>query len=264
MYVYICMYVNIHMCIYTYICRANSIYIYICVYVYTYVYIHVDRCPANPTWGDTWGRKCHLIFECRFKAQSSNVSFHWNVAKETLELWALIFETAFENVTPSEIGCTHEEVHGSPRTYQTRFHGSPQHFKLISSWVNGVPGNQKILRENRKIWRCKYLKSDLLRAWIRTYQLFKRVSSKTGESGDPNIWSLISSVRDTCIWVDIDSSSRGRASSYGSRWRPSQQRIKMQVCIYIHMCIYIYMNVLTRKRGRQVKGEPMAYMYVRK
>jgi len=38
---------------------------------------------ANPTWGD--------IFESSFKAQSSKVSFHWNVAKETLELWALGF-----------------------------------------------------------------------------------------------------------------------------------------------------------------------------
>ena len=33
------------------------------------------------------------------KAQSSNVSFQWNVAKETFELWA------FENVTSSGIGC---------------------------------------------------------------------------------------------------------------------------------------------------------------
>jgi len=39
----------------------------------------------------------------KLKAQSSNVSFHWNVAKETFELWALSFETAFENVDPSGI-----------------------------------------------------------------------------------------------------------------------------------------------------------------
>jgi len=42
----------------------------------------------------------------KLKAQSSNVSFPWNVAKETFELWALSFEIAFENVTPSGIGCT--------------------------------------------------------------------------------------------------------------------------------------------------------------
>jgi len=35
----------------------------------------------------------------KLKAQSSNVSFHWNVAKETFELWSLSFDTAFENVT---------------------------------------------------------------------------------------------------------------------------------------------------------------------
>ena len=44
----------------------------------------------------------------KLKAQSSNLNviFHWNVGKETFELWALNFETAFENVTPSGIGCT--------------------------------------------------------------------------------------------------------------------------------------------------------------
>jgi len=48
----------------------------------------------------------------KLKAQSSNVSFHWNVTKETFELWAFrekrrsSFEHwAFENVTPSGIGC---------------------------------------------------------------------------------------------------------------------------------------------------------------
>jgi len=42
----------------------------------------------------------------KFKAQSSNVSFYSNVAKETFELWALSFETALENATSSRIGCT--------------------------------------------------------------------------------------------------------------------------------------------------------------
>ena len=47
----------------------------------------------------------HLGWHFRkLKAQSSNVSFatfQWN---ETFELWALSFETAFENVTPNGIG----------------------------------------------------------------------------------------------------------------------------------------------------------------
>ena len=40
----------------------------------------------------------------KLKAQSSNFSFHWNVAaaKEMFVLWAL----SFENDTPSGIGCT--------------------------------------------------------------------------------------------------------------------------------------------------------------
>jgi len=35
-----------------------------------------------------------------------------------------------------------------PRTYQTRFHKSPQIFKQIFTRVNGVPGTQKIYQEN--------------------------------------------------------------------------------------------------------------------
>jgi len=42
----------------------------------------------------------------QLKAQSSNVSFHWNVAKETVELWVLSFEAAFENVTLNGMGCS--------------------------------------------------------------------------------------------------------------------------------------------------------------
>ena len=61
----------------------------------------VEKCwegIANPTWGD--------IFESsKLKAQSSNVSFATFQWKETFELWALSFETAFENVTASGIGC---------------------------------------------------------------------------------------------------------------------------------------------------------------
>jgi len=53
--------------------------------------------------------------------------------------------------------------HGSPHTYHTRFHGSPQNFKQVWIWVNGVPVPENIYQEN---W------------W----------------SGDPHIWSVISSV----------------------------------------------------------------------
>jgi len=43
---------------------------------------------------------CHSGWHFRkFKVQSSNVSFVWNMAKETFELWALSFETVFENVS---------------------------------------------------------------------------------------------------------------------------------------------------------------------
>jgi len=47
-----------------------------------------------------------LFQSSKLKAQSSNVSFQWNMAKQTFELWALSFERAFENVTPDGMGCT--------------------------------------------------------------------------------------------------------------------------------------------------------------
>ena len=43
--------------------------------------------------------------------------------------------------------------HGSPRTYQTRIHESPQNFKQIFTWVHEVPFTQKIYQENR--WTCR-------------------------------------------------------------------------------------------------------------
>ena len=73
---------------------------YACIYVY---YIHTTCIPHIYWW-----------YFRQLKAQSSNVSFatfpdvlfatfQW---KETFELWALSFETALENVTPSGIGFT--------------------------------------------------------------------------------------------------------------------------------------------------------------
>jgi len=42
----------------------------------------------------------------KLKAESTNISFATFQWKETFELWALSFETAFEHVIPSGIGCT--------------------------------------------------------------------------------------------------------------------------------------------------------------
>jgi len=55
----------------------------------------VRACLSHSAW-------CHFR---KIKAQSSNISFATFQWKEKFELWALSFETAFENVTPSWIGC---------------------------------------------------------------------------------------------------------------------------------------------------------------
>ena len=65
------------------------------------------RSPCRPihTWLWTMYSQSHLGWHFwKLKAQSSNVSFATFQWKETFELWALSFETAFENVTPSGIG----------------------------------------------------------------------------------------------------------------------------------------------------------------
>ena len=60
---------------------------------YKFMLFHVQPIPPGVTFSNAVSK---------LKAQSFNVSFHWNVAKETFELWAL----SFENVTPLGIGCT--------------------------------------------------------------------------------------------------------------------------------------------------------------
>ena len=56
--------------------------------------------------------------------------------------------------------CT-TSFHGSPVLIRQFIHGSPENFKRVVTWVNGVPVTQKIYQENWSIWRSKYLKSDL-------------------------------------------------------------------------------------------------------
>jgi len=83
--------------------------------IYKYIWIHtlaqrsthsrhnthtqIIKCIANPTWGD--------IFERSFKAQSSKLErlFSLKSGKRDVRALALSFETAFVNVTQSEIGC---------------------------------------------------------------------------------------------------------------------------------------------------------------
>jgi len=119
MYAQICLHIHIHMYIhaYVYIC------IYTCIYIHEYMSVgFIKIVEKRNTWN--WFRtyvyflllqkwkgtysQSYMTFSkalSKLKAHSLNVSFHWNVAKETFELWALSFEIAFENVTPSGIGC---------------------------------------------------------------------------------------------------------------------------------------------------------------
>jgi len=76
-------------------------------------HIHIEcQWPVRPTKWHAWWHFRKLPRGVTFSktlskliAQSSNVSFLWNVTKETFDLWALSFERAFENFIPRGIGC---------------------------------------------------------------------------------------------------------------------------------------------------------------
>jgi len=75
--------------------------LWVCAFVCLSVWLCMSECVVQPI--PFWVTFLKAL--SKLKAQSSNVSFHWNVAKETFELWALSFERAFENGIPSGIGC---------------------------------------------------------------------------------------------------------------------------------------------------------------
>jgi len=94
-----------------YIYRQNTFYLYIYMYLLRHDSLISDvleRCTYIDRTHSTYiDSQSNLGWHFRkLKAQSSNVSFASSQWKETFELWALSFETAFENVTPSGIGCT--------------------------------------------------------------------------------------------------------------------------------------------------------------
>ena len=81
----------------------------------THIHIECQR-PVRPTKWHAWWHFRKLPRGVTFSktlskliAQSSNVSFLWNVTKETFDLWALSFERAFENFIPRGIGCIFEK-----------------------------------------------------------------------------------------------------------------------------------------------------------
>ena len=90
----------------------------------------------------------HLGWHFRkLKAQSSNVSFATFQWKETFELWALGFETAFENVTPSGIGCIY--IHKTPQrnidrqTYTQRFQDRHIHRDIHRLYIHTQDTSEK-------------------------------------------------------------------------------------------------------------------------
>ena len=127
------------MCTYIYaLFRSCDVYIHIYIsmyiYIYTYLCIYIHSWSWNMNAGQTfWGfLLTHVAIHARYsqshlgwhfrnlKAQSSNVSFATFQWKERFELWALSFETAFENVTPSGIGCnTHTTTSCNTPQYTT-------------------------------------------------------------------------------------------------------------------------------------------------
>jgi len=51
--------------------------------------VYCSEYTIYPTDGDIFWK---LFQSLKLKSQISNVSFHWNLAKETFKIWTLIFE----------------------------------------------------------------------------------------------------------------------------------------------------------------------------
>ena len=84
--------------------------ILVCLSVYLLWSLCLSACRLSLVC--RWYSQSHLGWHFRkLEAQSSNVSFAMFQWKETFELWALSFETAFKNVTPSGIGYTSDVLY---------------------------------------------------------------------------------------------------------------------------------------------------------
>ena len=68
-----------------------------CYYYSSYWWLCIQPIPLEVTFSNAVSK---------LKVQSSNVSFHWKVAKETWEIWAL----NFRKFHPSGIGCTTNQL----------------------------------------------------------------------------------------------------------------------------------------------------------
>jgi len=109
---------NMYMIMYTLLCFTCWVYIFnrlVCIVYILHVYTRHTYYIYHMSISST--EKIHMIMYLfhqshlrwhfrKLEAQSLNISFATFQLKETFELWASSFETAFENVTPSGIGCT--------------------------------------------------------------------------------------------------------------------------------------------------------------
>jgi len=107
-----------------------------------------------------------VTFSKPIKSKSSKVCFTTFQGKENFELWALSFETAFENVTPSGIGCTLMIDNGSKNVsrshlgwhFRMLFRAQSSKFELLFSLKRG----KRDVRALRK-WHPKW-------DWLYFYQ----------------------------------------------------------------------------------------------
>ena len=120
--------------------------------------------------GITYHSRSHLgwyfrmLFQSsKLKAHSSNVSFHWNVAKETLELWAL----SFRKCHPKWDWCTARSVEDETRNDRRNENRNPEWWGYFSQ-----------LQTNITIWICTGTYRGIQ---IQSKSRFKFVPRHTGE-----------------------------------------------------------------------------------
>jgi len=167
-----CIYIHAYVQIFTCICKHVYIHAHTHTHIYTLTHMHAYLyefmfggelvCESHHLYPQTEEIGLYMITSANISNKFSQESPY---TSNTFSRESPKFRRRKSDFTWLRLPWFPTSFHRSPRTHQTRFLGSPQNFKQDFTWVNGVSVTQKSGRENRRIWRSKYLKSDLLREW---------------------------------------------------------------------------------------------------
>jgi len=104
---------NLHMYLHAHVCLYVSSHTHPHIRMYIHINTHAHPIPLRVTFSNAVSKR---------KAQISNVSFHRNIATETLELWALSFRKCFELWAPQVGLAVFVNIHACLNNLQMYLH----------------------------------------------------------------------------------------------------------------------------------------------